>query len=347
MRGAGREQGGGLRDTLTPVDLGAGGRAIAEAVRRADGEPRARHHPRAPHRFKGEGPVREVLVSRPEHPEPHWHLVTIGLSELDDKQSENRALSGWGFELTLRLRDEHGGDAGGDPHWAVDLLANLAAYVWTTRHPFAPGHHVDLGGPIRLDTDSRVTAAVVVRDPGLPTLVGPFGAVDFLQVLGLTADELETCRTVSTEAVVEVLARDNPLLVTDVGRSTVADRLGARRASPRRDPAAAGGGELRVGTLRWQRRLRTVVELGAGASAALGPALRRSLRAPGGRLVVRGDEGEVVFVASVTASSEVRPGAIEVRVPADEVEGLAALFDGRTGWGRRPAWPGLRWHVVP
>jgi hypothetical protein len=38
---------------------------------------------------------------------------------------------------------------------------------------------------------------------------------------------------------------------------------------------------------------------------------------------------------------------LRVDVPLDEVDGLAGLFDGRTGWGRRPAWSGLRWRVVP
>ena len=311
---------------------GPGAVAIDEAVRRADGPVLARHHPRAPHRFQGQGPVSEVMVTRPGD---HWHLVTLGLSELDEKQSEDRAVSGWGFELAVRLRAQE------EPLWAVELLANLAGYVWTTRHAFAPGHHLDLGGPIRLGTPSAITAGVVVRDPGLPALSGPLGEVELLQLLGLTADELEACRANGTEAVVEVLARGNPLLVTDVERVSRIAGLPAPRV---RRPAAG----LRVGTLRWQARRGGVsVELGAGAAAAVGPALRRGLSGAGGGLRVQGDAGALVFEAAAVAGWEVAGDELVVRVPASELEDLAALFDGRAGWGRRPAWPRLRWHVVP
>lgn len=315
---------------MGPELTGPGGAAINAAVVRADGEVVARHHPRAPHRFRGQGPLREVVVTRPGAP-GHWHLVTLGLSELDAKESDDPGVSGWGFELTFRLR------AADEPLWAVELLANLAAYVWTTGHPFAPGHHLDLGGPIRLGHDTAVTAAVVVRDPGLPAVLdGPFGGVEFLQILGLTADELEACRDVGTEAVVEVLARGNPLLVTELDRGSGLTGLSPPRI---RRPADA----LQVGTLRWSRRAgRLTVELGAGAAAAVGPALRRSTR-----LAVRGDAGEVVFEPGDEAGVDVRDGAVVITVPEEERDGLAALFDGRTGWGRRPAWPRLRWHVAP
>ncbi len=313
---------------------GPGAAAIELAVAAAGGAaPFVRHHPRAPHRFSGRGPVEEVLVTRQEG---HWHLVTLGLSELDAKESPDPEVSGWGFELSFRVTDTD------EPVWAVELLANLAGYVWATRHPFAPGDHLDLRGPIRLDTDSALRAAVVVRDPGLAVLRGPFGEVAFLQVLGLTADELEACREVGNEAVVEVLARGNPLLVTDVTRRSAIAGL-----SP--PPPRAAPGELSVGTLRWRRRVggRVTVEMGSGAAAALGPALRRSLRAPGSSLALRGESGEVVFVAGGPAAWTASAGCLEVRVPSWELDGLAGLFDGRVGWGRRPTWSRLGWHVRP
>lgn len=313
---------------------GPGAVAIEAAVRAADGaEPYARHHPRAPHRFQGHGPVEEVLVTRVDG---HWHLVTLGLSELAVKESPDRDVSGWGFELSFRVVADE------EPLWAVELLANLAGYVWTSRHPFAPGHHLDLRGPIRIGSDSRVTAAVVVRDLGLGTLQGPFGAVEFLQVLGLTADELEACREVGTEAVVEVLARGNPLLVTDVARASAIAGL-------RRPPVVTAPDELRVGTLRLRRRPggRAIVELGAGAAAALGPTLRRSLRRPGAGLRLRGDAAEVVFTNAEAAAWSAGADHLEIGVPPAELDALADLFDGRKGWGRRPAWRGLAWHVLP
>jgi len=43
----------------------------------------------------GEDPVKEP---------PHWHYITFGFTELYGKTSPNREISGYGFELTFRLK---------------------------------------------------------------------------------------------------------------------------------------------------------------------------------------------------------------------------------------------------
>ena len=43
-----------------------------------------------------------ISIYRAEDP-PHWHFVTYGFSELYSKESDDPAVSGWGFELTFRL----------------------------------------------------------------------------------------------------------------------------------------------------------------------------------------------------------------------------------------------------
>jgi suppressor of fused-like protein len=327
-----------------------------------------RYHPRAPHRFQGGGPLREVTTHRLRRPD-HWHLVTYGLSEVDAKESPDPARSGWGFELTFRLaagvpasgapgrprsrrRDSGPALDAADPEplWAVDLLTNLAAYVWSSGHPFAPGHHLDLRGPIRLDGGGELTAAVIVVDPTLGVMSGPFGTVEFLQVVALTADELELCRSWSTARVVELLAERDPLFVTALDRpSVLSDPAVAAEVRRRAGDDGSSLTELRVGSLSWRSRpwRPTVIQLGGGASAALGPALRRELIAPGASFRIVGDDREVRFVVSDLAGWTTDGPRLELGVPLVDVEGLAALFDGRTGWGRRPAWPDLRWRVVP
>jgi hypothetical protein len=273
----------------------------------------------------------------------HWHLVTYGLSELEYKETDDPTVSGWGYELTMRVAGEE------EPLWAVDLLTTLAAYVWTSGHAFAPGHHLDLRGPIKLKTDTLITAAAVVADPVLATLDGPFGAVAFLQIVGLTADELEACRSWSTEAVLGLLQGDEPFLTTGLDRPSFLDDPGRRAELAGAAPGGAQtSGGLRVGTLAVRPRVRGRVEmiLGAGASAALGPALRRELTGEGSTFSVVGDDTEVSFAVDETAAWRLRDGTLTVSVPPGELEGLAAIFSGRPGWGRRPAWPGLRVHVV-
>jgi suppressor of fused len=291
----------------------------------------------------GAPPLDEVsghLVGEPAH----WHLVSYGFTEMESKETVDPERSGWGFELTMRVPVTEE-----EPEWAVDLLANLAAYLWTHGHPFAAGDHIDLRGPIRLGSDSDLTAAAIVEDPGVEPLDGPFGRVEFLQLVGLTADELEACRAWSTDGVIDLLAAHDPWLVTRIDRASLLDDP-ARRAELEHRAAQEGSdvGELRVGTLTVasRRRGRVVVTLGAGASAALGPALRRSLATEGAAFTVVGDRHDLRFSVEDEAGWMLDATTLNVAVPLQEVDALARLFDGRTGSGRRPELPRLRFRVV-
>src|ERR1700722_16835051 len=77
--------------------------ALDAHVDRVDGgAPLHRYHPQPARGSKVGSPLEEVTLHVVGEP-AHWHLVTRGLTELEAKQSPNRQLSGWGFELTLRL----------------------------------------------------------------------------------------------------------------------------------------------------------------------------------------------------------------------------------------------------
>jgi hypothetical protein len=320
--------------------------AIDAHVVSVDGADTAsRHHPKARRLSGGPAPLRVVAVHRLQHPN-HWHLVGYGLSQLDGEIPASGAggeWSGWGFELTFRVVSEE------EPAWAVDLLVNLAGYVEAGGHPFAQGHLLDLRGPVLVGSESAITAAMFVEDPALGTLEGPYGWIEFLQVVGLTADELELCRQWNAEGVKDLLAREDPLLVTRLDRPSLAD-----------DPAIAleieaarvGEGsslhELRIATLKLTRRFRrgTVVEMGSGASTALGPALGRELVGAGASFPVVGDTCTVRFSVADTAGWERDTTGIEVLVPLEQVGEVAQLFDGAPGWRSSELWPGLWFRVT-
>lgn len=335
--------------SLTPApDVGPPGPGVTALDAHIDvadgGAPRRRWRPKAAHARPDQAPLDQVAGVRVDD---HWHLVTYGMSEIDAKESDDPDVSGWGFELTLRV--EVSGDGDEEPAWAVDLLTNLAVYVWTSRHAFAPGHHLALGGPMRLGTDTHLSAAAVVQDPSLGEITGPFGTVEFLQVVGMTDDELELCRAWSTEGVLELLRARDPLLVTRLGRSSILDEPEVQaEVASRRAVDGASLTELRVGTLELERRRGrgTLVRLGAGAAAALGPALRRELVGEGASFEVVGDASTVVFGVG-EAGWSMAADHIDITVPLDDVGPLADLFDGRTGRGRHPALGGLHFHVIP
>jgi len=293
------------------------------------------------------GSVEHIRVYALDQP-AHWHFVTIGLGPV-------------GFELTFRLArtdsdSESESESESDraaPAWALNLLANLAAYVFRTGHEFGAGHHVDLGGPIKLDEPTAITAGTLTLDPALGALASAAGkSVEFLQLIGLTAEELELCRAWRTSAVVELLARNDPLLVTRLDRPSLLDDPELREEA---EAGVAKEGssltELRIASLRWRQRgwrtPRLTITLGAGAATGLGPALRRRLNRSGATFQVIGDQGSLVFVVADSSRWWVEGSDVVVGVPMADVDELAGLFTGKTGSGRVTSMPGLRFVVLP
>jgi hypothetical protein len=124
-----------------------------------------------------------------------WHYVTYGLSELFEKSSPHAEVSGFGFELGLRLPKVASGVDGEQrpPTWPLALLQGIGHYVMSGHGELDTGHVVDLAGPIT-GSDALPTAlegVVCVPDVQLGKVDTQFGSVLFLLLVGLTRDELE------------------------------------------------------------------------------------------------------------------------------------------------------------
>ena len=92
-----------------------------------------RLYPRqVPHQFAsqrayeldGESPLPAIAVYEAVRPE-HWHYVTYGLSELFEKTSRDAAVSGFGFELTMRVPRVAGETE--PPSWPLRALQGLSS----------------------------------------------------------------------------------------------------------------------------------------------------------------------------------------------------------------------------
>ncbi|MEO7261203.1 MAG: suppressor of fused domain protein [Jatrophihabitantaceae bacterium] len=145
-----------------------------------------------------------------------WLLLTLGLSELFTKCGDDPAVSGWGFELTMRVMENSQSDV--PPQWALNLVVKLSVYVYQRSKSFAPGHRMDPGGPIAGNSDTHLTALAFTADPQLPSISAPNGSVDFLTIVGITAHELAAMQATSTDAVLSALRARYPTLVTDISR---------------------------------------------------------------------------------------------------------------------------------
>lgn len=185
---------------------------------------------------------------------PHWHIVSYGMTELYEKESEDPHESGWGFEFSMRVACDAADDE--PPVWALSFLQNIGRYVFRSGNVFAPGHYMNINGPIALDEDTEIRAIAFAKAPRLPAEVAsPHGKLEFLHVFGITLDELEAMKSWSSEHVQELMQRRDPLLITDLRRqSTLQDpEIAAAVEDGRRREGSSQGGSF-VSRLEWTER---------------------------------------------------------------------------------------------
>lgn len=170
-----------------------------------------------PYRLGGKDPLDRVVVFSSDEQIPHWHYVTCGFSELYEKESENKELSGWGFELTFRLKRE--GDEK-PPIWPINLLQNLARYVFKSGNVFAAGEHMDCNGPIALEQDTKLVALGFDTDPQLGSMDTPNGHVDFIEIIALTMDELDAMMLWNGKSFLQLYRTIDPLGIAVLERDS-------------------------------------------------------------------------------------------------------------------------------
>lgn len=164
-------------------------------------------------------PLDGICVFSRIAPFPHWHFITYGFTDLSRKSTDDEAVSGYGFELTLRvIRDPTDKEV---PVWAMQLLMNLADYVCDTGNRFGRGHHLNCHQTLGPRNASTLGALLFVEDPELPEIAGPFGRARFLQVVGITEDEETAIKSWRSDRMIELLQPRVPLWCTDPTRKSI------------------------------------------------------------------------------------------------------------------------------
>lgn len=167
----------------------------------------------------GDDPLDGISVYESKKQTDHYHFITYGFSELYyNEEKVDGEFSKWGFELTFRLKPFEADN--GNPSWAVVLLQNIAKYVFSSGNWFEEFHYMPANGPIRLDTDTDITALIIVNDPEIEKKQTPHGEVSFLQIVGITSAEFDDIKANpgTVEELVNKLKENNPLLITDLNR---------------------------------------------------------------------------------------------------------------------------------
>ncbi len=202
-------------------DAAPGWDAIDAAVEKLYPDQEPKHYAATPHyAMGGENPLDGVSIYQALYQgEDYFHIVTYGFSELYyAEEALGGEYSKFGFELTFRIkRFESDADY---PIWAVNLLQNIAKYVFKSGKWFEPNHYMPANGPIRHGFETELTGMAFALDPELGVIDTPHGAVQFLQVFGLNDLELNEIKTAQStaEPILEKHRQNNALLITDLNR---------------------------------------------------------------------------------------------------------------------------------
>lgn len=153
-----------------------------------------------------------------------WMYVTYGLSELFEKTSDDPAVSGFGFELSLRI-PASGPEQVSPPSWPLRLLQALGHHALSEGGGFDSGHMLDLGAPLVPDDsdgprECALTGLICLPDPLLGKINTVHGSLLFLRLFGVTADELESLAELELGHLIACIAELSSAAITDPSRGS-------------------------------------------------------------------------------------------------------------------------------
>jgi hypothetical protein len=332
-------------------DEAPGWHAIDTALEAVYGDQQPKHYGTIIKGFLGgSDPIDGISVYRSKASRPHWHYVTYGYSELYKKEADDKEVSGFGLEMTFRLART--AKEKEPPIWPLSFLQNLARYVFQTGNVFQAGHHMNLNGPIALEEDTEIRAAMFALDPELQPIQTPHGRVQFLQVVGVTADELEAAELWKTSSFLDILARTNPLLITDLRRTSIPADPTLRREmeqGSKREGSSTHG--IFVTAPRWKekqagtkKQLR--LTLGATAVARL-PRLLLARLIHGQDFCLWSSERSVRFKPADKPGWKAEDDCLTIRLPTALVEQLQTTLVPKRGLYFWDDFNGFTLDVVP
>lgn len=298
----------------------AGWDAIEGALTKLYGEQEPKHYGTAiSYMLGGQDPLDGLSAYKAETPSPHWHIVTFGFSELYEKELENTEHSGYGFELSFRVARSK--DEEEPPAWALNLLQNMGRYVFNSNNIFASGDYLDANGPICLGADTELTALAFIPDSELDTLHTPNGRVEFLQMVGITEDELEAMKIWNTRGLLEAGKAEIPGYITDLSRNSILQVSAIQesvQSGINRDGSSTG--YLFVDQLTWEsgknglfNKRPSVLTLGAQQAGTVGKLLRGRLL-KGKDLALVSKEISVTLEHASTAGIEIGESTVHLKL---------------------------------
>ena len=121
-----------------------------------------------------------------------WHFVSYGLSELYTKECEDPEYSGYGIELTFKLKKSNNDEE--EIKNGCGLLQYVARYIFQTGKVVLPEEYIYTKQTVGIDAQqkSSLTGFLTAADDLAKPLDTPHGKVDFVTLIGATDAELRS-----------------------------------------------------------------------------------------------------------------------------------------------------------
>ncbi len=150
----------------------------------------------------------------------YWHFVSFGLTEIYDKETDDPDISGYGYELTLKLKKYDFEDEEAELRNICGILQMIARLTFTKGEIFRPYEYLYTGQQEGIDArqKSSLTGFICVPDSTVPAINTPNGRVEFLELIGMTDAEL---KNLSDHASVAALYRQYGRDLTDYRRASI------------------------------------------------------------------------------------------------------------------------------
>lgn len=150
-----------------------------------------------------------------------FHFVTYGLSELYEKESNQKDVSGYGMEFTFKLKKDAYENEEHEITCICGILQSIARITFTKGEVFQAFEYVYTGQTEGIDCHqaSNITGFITVPDASFHEIDTPNGHVCFVAFVGVTDRELIAIRNkeISVQELYEKLGSD----ITNYHRASV------------------------------------------------------------------------------------------------------------------------------